>query len=61
MPYIVQKRDLLDHWVDMLVSQTGAPAFQYYKEIEKQMGKHDVRILIAPPQNSKAKVFQKKG
>ena len=45
MAYIVQKLDMMNNCVDLLVSQEGYPAHQYYKQIEKQMGASGVRIM----------------
>lgn len=45
MPYIVQKSDFIGGFLDVLVSQEGAPAHQMYKDIEKRMGRGTARIL----------------
>lgn len=45
MAYIVKKRDHWGSWVDMLVTQEGYPAYEYYKQIEKREGKNNTFVL----------------
>ena len=45
MAYIVQKRDMLGSWVDMLVAHAGDDARRYYKQLIEQSGEGSARIL----------------